>query len=84
MIRYTVVWHDDALNQLADIWMNASNRQSVTSAASTIDRQLADDASTKGTAVEGDLRLTHVPPLRVLFAVIEADRLVRIVDISLS
>ena len=84
MIRYTVVWHDDALNQLAQIWMDASDRDSVTAATNAIDRQLADDASAKGTAVEGDLRLSSIPPLRVLFAVIEADRLVRILDISLA
>jgi len=84
MTRYTVVWHDDAQNQLAEIWMNVSDRQSVTLAANAIDRQLADDASTKGTAVEGDLRLAIVPPLRLLFAVSQADRLVRILDISLA
>lgn len=27
MNGYTVVWHDDAQNQLAQIWMSATDRQ---------------------------------------------------------
>ncbi len=82
MTRYTVVWHDDAKNQLAEIWMNASDRQSVTLAANAIDRDLAVDTATKGIAVEGDLRQVIVPPLRVLFAVSAPDRMVRILDVT--
>ena len=82
MTRYTVVWHDDAQNRLAEIWMNASDRQSVTLAANTIDKHLADDAAMKGIAVEGDLRQVFVPPLRLLYAVSEADRMVRILDVT--
>jgi len=82
MTRYTVVWHDDAQNQLAEIWTNASDRQTVTLAANAIDRHLAVDTTAKGIAVEGDLRLAIVPPLRVLFAVSELDRMVRILDVT--
>jgi hypothetical protein len=81
-MRYTVAWHDDAQNQLAEIWMNATDRQSVALAANAIDRHLTDDAATKGIAVEGDLRQVIVPPLRLLFAVSEPDRMVRILDVS--
>jgi len=82
MTRYTVVWHDDAQNQLAEIWLNTTDRQSVTLAANATDRRLADDADTKGVAVEGGLRQVVLPPLRLLFAVSEGDRTVRILDVS--
>ncbi|MEO8496875.1 MAG: hypothetical protein ABI614_17530 [Planctomycetota bacterium] len=82
MTRYTVVWHNDALTQLAAIWIIAPNREAITLAAKAIDRHLADDAPTKGIAVEGDLRLVTVPPLRLLYAVSEADRMVRILDVT--
>jgi hypothetical protein len=82
MARYTVVWHDEAQNQLAEIWMSTSDRQLSTQAANAADRYLADDASTKGIGIEGDLRLLIIPPLRFLFAVSEADRMVRILDVS--
>ncbi len=40
MTRYTVVWHDDARDELARLWLAASNRQSISDAANTIDREL--------------------------------------------
>ena len=82
MTRYTVVWHDDAQDQLAELWMNASDRRLVTLAANAIDRHLANDAETKGIGVEGGLRQAIVPPLRLLFSVSEADRIVKILDVA--
>ncbi len=84
MIRYTVVWHDEAQNQLAEIWINASDREAVTLAANATDRHLANDAESKGTKIEGDLRQLVVPPLRLLFSVSEPDRLARILDVAVS
>jgi hypothetical protein len=81
MTRYTVVWHVDAENELAELWLAANDRDAVTLATNTIDSHLAADADRKGIAVEGDLRLLVVPPLRVLFAVSEPDRMVRILDV---
>jgi hypothetical protein len=83
MIRYTVVWHSDAQDQLAQIWIDASERKTVTDASIAIDALLAWDAPAKGTVVEGDLSELLVPPLRALFAVSEPDRLVKIVDVEL-
>lgn len=80
MTRYTVVWHQAALDELARLWIDASDRTAVTLAASAIDRHLAVDASEKGIAVPDHLRQLTVPPLHVLFAVSELDRMVRILD----
>ena len=80
MTRYTVVWHQEALDELARLWIDAPDRAAITLAASAIDRHLAADASEKGTAVPNHLRQLTIPPLRVLFAVSESDRRVRILD----
>ena len=66
---------------MATIWLDAAERGSVTVAANAIDRHLTLDAGEKGVPVESDLRQLTVPPLRVLFGVIEQDRIVRIVAV---
>ena len=78
MTRYTVVWHQEALDELARLWIDAPDRTAVTLAASAIDRHLAADAPEKGTPVPDNLRQLTIPPLRVLFAVSELDRIARI------
>jgi hypothetical protein len=80
--RFTVVWHDDAQNLLAEEWLNAPDRIAVTSATHAIDLELASDAQTKGILVEGDLRELIVSPLRVWFSISEPDRLVKIVHVE--
>ena len=82
MIRYTVVWHDGAQDQLARIWMDAADRDDVTRAAHEIDTHLAKDAETKGMPVVGDIREWVTTPLRVLFAVSPLDRLVKILHVA--
>lgn len=84
MTRYTVVWHHQAHDELAQLWIDAENRAAVTLAASMIDRHLVTDASAKGTAAPDNLRQLAIPPLRVLFAVSEPDRLVRILCVAKS
>jgi hypothetical protein len=82
MIRFTVVWHEDAQNRLAQVWMDSRDRNAVTEATHIIDIHLASDPELKGTAVEGELRELVQPPLSVLFAVSEPDRLVKIVHVD--
>jgi hypothetical protein len=78
MTRFTVVWQSLAPNELASIWLNAAGRQSVTLAANAIDRHLATNAIAKGIQVKESLRELTVPPLRVVFAASDEDRLVRV------
>lgn len=48
MTRYTVVWVEGAERELANLWLDATDRRAVTDAADEIDRALARDATTKG------------------------------------
>jgi hypothetical protein len=84
MTRFTVVWHADARDELARLWIVATNRGALTSAADAIDRELAVDASLKGNGIPDGLRQLTVVPLRVLFAVSEADRMVRVLEVAWS
>jgi hypothetical protein len=74
MTRYTVVWHESALDELADLWMKASDRNAITAAAHLIDVELSEDAPSKGVEVSEGLRAFFAPPLRILFSVDGGDR----------
>jgi len=81
MTRYTVSWLEGAQEHLAEVWLNAPNKQAVTDAANAIEVELARDADKKGMAVSEGLRTLHIPPLHVLFTVSEPDRLVEVVSV---
>jgi len=82
MTRYTVVWHQGAHDELARLWLDAPDRNAVRQAADAVDRELGTDAAGKGAPVSEDLRRLIVPPLRVLFSVSEADRMVRVLGVA--
>jgi hypothetical protein len=82
MTRYTVVWVRSARDELAEFWLNASDRESVAVAANTIDQELAVDPSTKGVAVHEGIRGYFCRPLRVLFAARENDRIVEVLRVK--
>ncbi len=84
MTRFTVVWHADACDELARLWIGATDRRALRSAADAIDRELAVDAPLKGSGIPDGLRQLTVAPLRVLFAVSEADRMVRVLEVAWS
>ena len=78
MTRYTVVWAEADQGELTEIWLNSRDRNEVTAAVRALDHQLASDAPLQGADVSEGLRALVVPPLKVLFAVREADRIVEV------
>ncbi|HEY3392241.1 MAG TPA: hypothetical protein VGK58_06025 [Lacipirellulaceae bacterium] len=78
MTRYTVTATRKAENDLANLWMRASDRAAVSNAANTIDRMLREDASLKGCDAALGLRQLIVSPLIADFTVDDADRKVTI------
>ena len=81
MTRYTVVWVRSARDELAELWMNAPNRNAVTNAAQDIDRQLAEDAPIQGVELREGLRSLFATPLNVIFSVREDDRIVEVLRV---
>jgi len=78
MTRYTVVWVQSAQNELADIWLNATDRNAVTVATQLIDQELSENAPTKGNDLSEGLRSLFAPPIKVIFTVRKEDRLTEV------
>ncbi len=84
MIRFTVIWGNEAQDELSTLWMNAEDRQAIADAANSIDRQLAYDAESQGEDIAEGLRRITVPPLAALFDVETEDRKVSVSAIRLA
>lgn len=81
MSRYTVVWVQSAQEELAELWLNAPDRNAVTLATSAIDRELGENARSKGSELSEGLRSLFVPPLKALFTMREDDRIVEVLRV---
>jgi plasmid stabilization system protein ParE len=79
-MRFTVTWHPSAEQELAEIWIAATDRQAITQAAHVIDQLLASDPLAQGEEFYGD-RILVALPLAVTFAVNEQDRTVQILQV---
>ena len=75
-MRYTVVWHELAQEELAELWLGAPDRGAIRRAADQIDKELAEDPETRGTRVSERSREFTCYPLQVLFRIVPDDRLV--------
>jgi plasmid stabilization system protein ParE len=82
MARFTVVWEEDARNDLTDIWIRATDREAVAMAANEIDRMLSEEPQLRGIHACEGLRLFVVFPLRIYFFVRVEDRLVDVVSVK--
>jgi plasmid stabilization system protein ParE len=68
-VKFTVLWSFAALNELAEIWLKASDRQAVTDAAQAIDKLLEADPMEVGESRAGGRRILINSPLVVIFNV---------------
>lgn len=80
--RYTVVWQIDARDELAKIWLAASDRAAVSEATNLIDIRLARSALDEGVPVAEGLFAIIEPPLQVIYEVREQDRVVEVAVIK--
>jgi plasmid stabilization system protein ParE len=79
-MRFTVTWHPSAEQELAEIWLQASDQGAISTAANAIDQLLAVNPAMQGEEFYGD-RLLVVLPLAVTFTASEPDRTVRILQV---
>ena len=80
-MKWTVGWSPFALNQLAELWLAASDREAITQAVDEIDRQLRLDPLTQGESRTAGRRILFLPPLVVIFEVVEPDRKVSVLAV---
>lgn len=78
---FTVVWLDEAEEELTRIWYRSSRKQHITVASNSIDKELLIDAHMKGQP-RGKDRVLTIRPLAVLYHVNLDDRLVRVLSIA--
>ena len=75
-MRYTVLWTPTAERDLAELWLDAADREAVRSAADTLDSLLRVDAHLRGESRYESLRVLHAAPLGVDFEVDEENGIV--------
>lgn len=80
-MNFNVRWLPVAERELARIWTDAIDRRAVTEAAFEIDGILRDNPEEAGESREGPMRILHMPPLGVRFAVLPDDRVAVVVSI---
>jgi hypothetical protein len=81
-MKYTVVNAPVADRLLTDIWLTATDRQSVADAFNCIESSLKYDAHLQGREHPNGWRDLIVPPPAVTFRVSEDDRLVKILSVA--
>ena len=72
-MRFTVIWRPSAEQKLAEIWIDADDRQAITSAADAIDVLLRTRPTEVGESRVANIRILTVSPLSVYYDVREDD-----------
>jgi hypothetical protein len=80
-MKWTVLYRPSAQDQLASIWLNAPDRQSVAEAAYDIDRILANNPVDAGESRSGGSRILIEQPLTVLFDMRADDAVVEVFSV---
>jgi hypothetical protein len=80
-MRFTVIWIPEAEAQLADTWLNSTNRDAVRKAAFEIERLLRTNPTNVGESRSEGQRILQVSPLGVRFMVLEDDRTVQVLRV---
>jgi plasmid stabilization system protein ParE len=80
-MRWTVVWLPDAESELAELWLASANRESITLAASQIDKQLRHNPEAGGESRASGRRIFIVRPLAVVYRVLHDDRIVQVSNV---
>jgi len=79
-MRFTVIWSQFAQDQLAELWLNATDRNAVTAAQHQVDQLLRVDPDQQGIPFFGS-RLLLVAPLHVAFTINVMDMQVEVYDV---
>ena len=83
MSQFTVVWTQDAQDQLADLWIDAPRprRKIITAAVARIDAQLAKEPRRAAQRIREGLCSLEEEGLAVFFSISDDDRLVEVARI---
>jgi hypothetical protein len=82
-MKWTVVWRPPTEDNLADLWVDASDRNAISQAADTIDQILRSDPYAFGESRSGNTRILIIEPLAVVYDVLPDDCLVMVTSVRL-
>ena len=80
-MKFSVLWKEDAEQELAAIWTESEDRAAVTWAADRFDALLKSGSHAQGESRFDTVRIMLVPPLGIDFEVIEEDRIVYVLSV---
>jgi hypothetical protein len=80
-MNYVVRWLPTAEQRLADVWLNAPDRNAVTRAAHDIEQRLRHDPENNGESRSDGRRILFSDPLAVVYRVLSEDRLVEVLSV---
>ena len=80
-MRYTVLRKKSADDRLAEIWLQAVDREAVSRAARQIDVRLRYRPHMQGESRSRDRRMLLAPPLGIKFEIHEEDAIVRVLSV---
>lgn len=80
-MSYQVFWVSEAEEELAAIWLDADDRDMVTTAAHLIDTTLRHDPESVGESRDEGRRVFWEPPLGVIFNVSAPDLAVHVLNV---
>ena len=80
-MNYTVDWLPAAEQELADIWLRATDRDTITQAAYALDLRLQDDPNDTCESRPSGRRIAFAFPMGILFRVLSDQQLVQVVHV---
>lgn len=81
-MSYQVIWPRETFEELADAWLNAPDRDAVTSASHRLDQALASNPFACGFYRDSPVNRTAIEfPLGIEFEIIEDDKQVRVLRV---
>jgi plasmid stabilization system protein ParE len=78
---YTVRWKRLALDQLTALWLDATDRASMTAAVDEIDRLLAMDPHRAGESRTENTRVLFEPPVGAFFDINDSSKVVEVLKV---
>ena len=79
---FQVIWSNDAITQLAALWVPSANRLEIARAQHRIDQALAQNPTSAGRLLSEGLWKNHDPPLLVFYEINDVHNLVRVTDVD--
>ena len=81
-MKFTTSWLPSAESRLLEIWLAARDRQAIQEANADIESVLATRPLTAGESRAGAFRIYCSGPLAVVYSVSEADRMVKVAEVT--